>query len=259
MKRSDLICENGVINDKGNGDFVHNFILHRTKCHEVNINKEYSELIGKPVGRYVTIFCDSGDYSDCFKEVLSEFLPEGKGLVVGLGNERICSDSLGSKTLRYVPATSHLEKIAAFNELEMRSVSVLSAGVTGKTGIESSDHILCVAESIKADFIIVIDSLACSGADRLCRTIQITDTGISPGSGIGNDRKRLDYSTVKRKVIAIGVPTVMDYTGGNDKFMVTPRNIDMIIDEFSRIIGNGISCALNPNLTAEELNTLIIN
>lgn len=258
MKRSDLICENGVINDKEKGNFVHNFILHRTKCLEVNVDEESSSLIGKPVGRYVTLFCDSGDYDKCLKEILSEFLPEGKALVVGLGNERICSDSLGAKSLKYIPATSHLKNADAFNELKMRSVSVLGAGVTGKTGIESTDHILCVADSIKADFVIVIDSLACSGADRLCRTIQITDTGISPGSGIGNNRKRLDYGTINRKVIAIGVPTVMDYTGGNEKFMVTPRNIDMIVDEFSRTIGNSISGALNPNLTSEELNALIV-
>lgn len=258
MKRSDLICENGVINYKEKEKNVHNFTLHRTKCTEINIDEESSYLIGKPVGRYVTIFCDEGNFSECFKEILSSFIIKGSVLVVGLGNERICSDSLGTEAIKYIPATSHLSHISSFKKLDLRSVSVVSAGITGKTGIESSEHISCIADMINADFVIAIDSLACSGADRLCQTIQITDTGISPGSGVGNNRKKLDYSSVNRKVVAIGVPTVMDFNRGKEKLMVTPRNIDCIVNDFAQIIGTGISSVLNPGLTLEELNSLLI-
>lgn len=258
MKRSDLICENGVINAKERGNFVHDFTLFRTKCTEVNIDKKASERLGKPVGRYVTIFCDEGEYAECFTKILSDFTPAGKALVVGLGNERICSDSLGAKTLRFIPATAHLSSADAFHELGIREVFVIEPGVTGKTGLESTEQIRCIAEASGADFIIAVDSLACSETERLCRTIQITDSGIAPGAGVGNSRKALNKQTAGISVIAIGVPTVIDFSGTSEPLMVTPRSIDVIIDEFSEIIGTGISHALNPSLSAEEISSLII-
>ena len=257
MKRSDLICENGVINDKQKGNFVHNFTLYRTNCAEMIIDKSLSEKTGKPVGRYVTIFCDEGDFRKCFIELLSSFLLKGTVLVAGLGNERICSDSLGAASLRYIPATAHLSPHEAFKELSMRAVYVIEPGVMGKTGIESTAQIKCISDKVKPDLIIAIDSLACSDTDRLCRTIQITDAGIAPGAGVGNNRRALDYDSVGVKVIAVGVPTVIDYDE-NSGFMVTPRNIDTIIDEFSAVIGKGISSALNPTLSAEELLALTL-
>ncbi len=258
MKRSDLICENGVINDKENENFVHNFILHRTECNEFIINNELSEKLGKPVGRYVTMFCNNGDYYDCLKEILTDFIPQGNALVVGLGNERICSDSLGPKSLRYIPATAHLSEHSEFSELGIRKITVIEPSVTGKTGIESAEQVKCIAEKVKADFIIAIDCLACSDTDRLCRMIQITDSGICPGAGVGNSRKELSFATTGIKVIAVGVPTVTDYDCGCDKLMVSPRNIDVIIDGFAKIIGKSISKALNPQLSDNEIESLII-
>ncbi len=255
MKRSDLICENGVINDKKSDRFVHNFILHRTMCTEFIVDKDLSDATGKPEGRYITLFCDDGDYGECFREIISDFISEGNALVVGLGNERICSDSLGAKSLKYIPATAHLSEHPEFAELGIRKVSVIEPGVTGKTGIESAEQVKCIAEKVNADFIIAIDCLACSETERLCRTIQITDSGICPGSGVGNSRKELSCFTTGRKVIVVGVPTVIDYEDG---LMVTPRIIDVIIDDFSKIIGKGISCALNPTLSEEELLSLTI-
>lgn len=258
MKRSDLICENGVINAKNGTKIVHNFSINRTKCCEINVDKCTSEQLGKPEGRYVTIYCGEEDCGECFTEILKSFIPNGKALVAGLGNERICSDSLGAKVLRYIPATAHLALTEAFQELKLREISVIGTSVTGKTGIESTEQIRWLAEKSNADFIVAIDCLACSETDRLCRTIQITDTGIAPGAGVGNNRKRLNEITAGRKVIAVGVPTVIDFDGGGEKFMVTPRNIDVIVDEFSEIIGKGISRALNPSLSYEEISALII-
>jgi len=258
MKRSDLICENGVINDKKDGKFVHKFELHRTLCEEIIIDKKLSEAAGKSEGRYMTIHCSSGDYSRCFSDIITDFIEAGNVLVAGLGNERVCSDSLGAKSLRFIPATAHLSDNRAFSELNLRKVFVIETSVTGKTGIESAEQIKCIAEKTGVDFIIVIDSLSCTDTDRLCRTIQITDAGISPGAGVGNSRKELNTSTTGKKVIAIGIPTVIDYEDSNGTLMVTPRNIDVLIDEFSRVIGYGISKALNPSLTLEEINALII-
>ncbi len=258
MKRSDLICENGVINDKECVNFVHNFTLCRTNCTEIIVDKTNSELLGKSIGRYITIFCGHGDYGECFRRIIADFIPEGKALIAGLGNERICSDSLGAKSLRYIPATAHLSVLDAFDELGMRQVTVIEPGVTGKTGIESSEQIQCIAEKANADFIIAIDCLACSETDRLCSTIQITDSGISPGAGVNNNRQELNFRTTGKKVIAIGVPTVIDYENDSSRLMVTPRNIDTIIDEFSKIIGMGISRALNPSLSVAEIEGLII-
>jgi len=258
MKRSDLICENGVINDKKDVDFVHDFYIGRTRCTEIIIDAAIAEETEKPIGRYITIYCDDGNYNECFRKVISEFIPYGRVLVAGLGNERVCSDSRGAKALRFIPATAHLTGINAFSELGLREVFVIETSVTGKTGIESAEQISCIAEKLDVDCIIVIDSLACSDTERLCRTIQITDSGISPGAGVGNSRKELNERTTGRKVIAIGVPTVIDYSMDNETLMVTPRNIDVIIDEFSGIIGYGISMALNPTLSKEEIEALII-
>lgn len=258
MKRSDLICENGVINDKKSKKIVHKFNLHRTLCEEIIVDKKLSEATGKSEGRYVTIYCDTGDYSKCFSEIISDFIVGGSVLVAGLGNERVCSDSLGAKSLRYIPATAHLSAIQAFDELKLRQVFVIETSVTGKTGIESAEQIKCIAEKADVDFIIVIDSLSCSDTERLCRTIQITDTGIAPGAGVGNSRKELNRSATGKKVIAVGVPTVIDYEDGSGTLMVTPRNIDVLIDEYSKVIGYGISKALNPSLSIDEINALII-
>lgn len=258
MKRSDLICENGVINAKENKKIVHNFTLYRTNCTEIIIDKEQSKEFGIDCGRYVTICCDNEDYPKAFETIISDFLPNGKAFIAGLGNDRVSSDSLGPKTLRYVPATAHLTSINELRDFNMRAVYVIETSVTGKTGIESTEQITYLSEKVSADFIVVIDSLACSEPDKLCRTIQITDTGIAPGSGVGNDRKELNERTTGKKVIAIGVPTVMDYEKGEQRFMVTPRNIDVEIDIFSRNIGLCLSRALNPNLTDEEINALII-
>lgn len=257
MKRSDLICENGVINDKDSSEIVHKFTLYRTKCTEITIDKAMSDILKKPEGRYITIFCNNGDYGKCFEKILVDLMPKGKALVAGLGNESICSDSLGAKALRYIPATAHLSGIKEFSELGLREIFVIGTSVTGKTGFESTEQIKCIAESVNADFVIAIDCLACSETERLCRTIQITDGGIALGAGVGNNRKELNRRTIGKDVIAIGVPTVIDFDGSSS-LMVTPRNIDVIIDEFSEIIGRGISRSLNTSLSAEELNSLII-
>lgn len=259
MKRTDLICENGVINDKNEFDFVHNFELFGTSCSRITLDENNARIIGKPSGCYYTVFSETADCIPCLSALLKRLLPSGKAFVAGLGNVHICSDSLGVKALRYIPATAHLAAHPDFHSLGMRSVTVIETGVTGQTGIESAKQIKHLAEGADVDFVIVIDSLACAESNRLCRTIQLTDTGIAPGAGVGNDRKEISTTTIGKKVIAIGVPTVIDYECENgEKMMVTPRDIDKLTAEFARTIGLSISMALNPQLSEEEILSLVV-
>ncbi len=260
MRRSDLIYEAAELRDMEESSFARSGEIHGTRFHEVTA-AEHRE--GISAGRYVTLFTQQGDVRKCLTDLLRTFIPEGSVLVAGLGNENICSDSLGPKSLRYIPATAHLSGHRDFKELGMRKVFVLETGVTGKTGMESRDRISCIAGYIHACSVIAIDSLACAETDRLCTTIQITDTGISPGSGVGNDREALNRDTVGVPVIAIGVPTVIDLdsmTGAETQsgLMVTPRNIDIETGRLAEVIGTAVSCALNPGLSEEELRSLIL-
>ena len=260
MKRTDLFFEAAEINGSARSSDVHRNEMYGTEYIEVNVDKP-SE--GIAAGRYITLFTEKGDVRACLTELLGAFIPEGSVLVTGLGNENICSDSLGVKALRYIPATAHLSVHRDFDDLGMRKVYVLEAGVTGKTGIESSGRIACIAEYVEAEAVIAIDSLACADISRLCTTIQLTDTGISPGSGVGNDRRALNRSTVGVPVIAIGVPTVIDLdsitdSGSHNGLMVTPRNIDILSAKLAETIGISVSRALNPGLSEEELRSLIL-
>ena len=263
MKRTDLIYESGIIEDERFGKLVHKSELHGTSYTDINADDDVCRELGLRKGRYITVFADKGDVTGCISELLGEMIPDGAVLAAGLGNADICSDSIGSRALRFIPATAHLSSHPDFHSLGMRKVYVLEAGVMGKTGFESSSRVISAARSADASCIIAIDSLACSEPERLCTTVQITDTGIAPGSGVGNDRKVLDRESAGIPVIAVGVPTVIDLdtlTGSDTGtgLMVTPRSVDVSAAHLSDIIGHAVSRALNPSLTAEELDSLIV-
>lgn len=233
----------------------------------VTLGKQGGKLLGKPSGKYITLHCEDKDGLSCacaLAHYVSELLkPLGsleKVLVAGLGNEWITPDSLGAKTVRKIPATAHLSKTEEFIQLGMRSVAVLEMGVMGQTGIESADYLHYVVKNLLPAAVIVIDSLACSDFSRLGTTLQITDTGIAPGSGVGGSRKELNSRNMEAKVIAVGVPTVIDLDSiadvGQPSMMVTPRGINGIIGKYSEIISAGINSALNPSLSLEEIELL---
>ncbi len=190
----------------------------------VNLNENDSKLLNKKKGMYVTIkFDDITDYNNkekvkkVLKDELDKFLKkldikkDDSCLIIGLGNEKSTPDSLGPISIKNIIVTNHLYEI---DELEegFRPVAAISPNVTGVTGIETSELIKSIVNLIKPNFLICIDSLASGSIDRLNKTIQITDTGIHPGSGVGNKRKEISYDTIKVPVIAIGVPTVVDAT-----------------------------------------------
>jgi spore protease len=221
-----------------------------------------SRGIGKPVGDYYTLFCPEREIEDEINALfltISPLLPDKrkrKSLVVGLGNENITPDSLGSRAAGKVLATAHFADSMReeFDELGLQEVYVITPGVMAQTGLDSADYLKLISDSVQPDCMIVIDSLACSERERLGRTIQVTDTGISPGSGVKNERKEFSRDVFGFPVIAVGVPTVIDV--GED--MLVPRDIDVIVNHFARVISAGVNRALNPALDESEIEQLLM-
>jgi spore protease len=184
-------------------------------------------------------------------------IQEPKFLVAGLGNSNITADSLGVRVAEKVLATAHFAAHPEFDELGLNQVNVFMPRVMAQTGFESADQIKFIAAGMNPDCLIVVDSLSCSSIERLTKTIQITDTGIFPGSGVGNNRCEISQETLGFPVIAIGVPTVVFLPRECDEPLV-PRDIDMMVNRFSKIISNAINTALNPSLSCEEVQSLVM-
>ncbi len=251
------------------------------------INEQGERLIGKPAGKYITLETDklyksSEAFSSASQVLCSELrrlLPErGTVLVAGLGNEDITPDALGPKSLDLLLATRHIsgEFAESLGLGELRSVAGIVPGVLGKTGIETVEIIGGVVKRISPSCVIVIDALASRNTERLGTTVQLCDTGVAPGSGVGNRRKGINSETLGVPVIAVGVPTVVDaLTMAADVFekagvdlpdmdfsehrqmMVTPKEIDSLIDKAAHLIAMGINTALQKNLTAAEIAEIV--
>ncbi|MEL7646454.1 MAG: GPR endopeptidase [Sedimentibacter sp.] len=186
------------------------------------IDDEAEKQVGKKKGKYVTYETKSlKNLSDESKNevvsILSQAIKDVSGLgrervlVVGLGNRNITADALGPKTLDKIKVTRQFFK--AYNkefDQDFNEVSILEPGVLGTTGIETINTIVGVVEKIKPTLLIIIDALASRKMRRLCSVIQVTDAGIEPGSGIGNMQGSLNKDTIGIKVVAIGIPTVVD-------------------------------------------------
>lgn len=239
----------------------------------------YMESLGKSQGRYVTLEGQNlMDFSDSYEDMMHElaeeirkFIPDGDILVVGLGNRDVTPDALGAVVSSKVLATRHLESELGNNMDDflksLRRVSTFAGGVLGQTGIETAEIIHSVCREIKPAGIIAVDALACADVSRLGTTIQISDSGISPGSGVANSRKELSEKLLGVPVTAIGVPTVIDthtiirnFTDCEpDNFpdmMVTSREIDRLIERSAQLIAYGINLALQPSLTPEDVRGL---
>ncbi|MBR5535833.1 MAG: GPR endopeptidase [Clostridia bacterium] len=257
--------------------------------------KEASQRVGKPCGNYITITVrdlsdnDTEDYEAvcmCVAEELKKILnieEKASVLAIGLGNEHITADSIGPKCVKNLLVTRHIKEMMP-EEIDesVRSVSALAPSVMAFTGIETSEIVRGVAEKTKPDLIIAVDALASRSMSRLGKTIQIADTGINPGSGVGNNRRELSEATLGVKVIAIGVPMVvdaltvaldaMDATGATEDekrvffetyrrmeptggdMVVTPKDVDSLSDQSARIIANGINLALQSALGREDID-----
>ncbi len=253
--------------------------------------KRAGQLMGKEAGRYVTVSLppltdnirDTDERLQLIAEEIRRLLPvNGLVLVAGLGNSQITPDALGPQCALGVLATRHITgEIARSTGLDrLRSVAVLTTGVTGQTGIETGELVLSVVKRIKPTAVIVIDALASRRLERLGCTLQISDTGISPGAGVGNHRTRLSSETLGVPVIALGVPTVVDAVtlvsdlvcpeddrqqqSLRDKvsprgraMVVTPREVDLLVQRAAKLLSLSINLALHSDISSSDLLSLL--
>lgn len=227
------------------------------------LNENGSQALQKDIGKYITIELKDVKYLDEHqrKNIIDILVEQIKALigtdnsksilVVGLGNSQATPDSLGPKVVENLDITRHLLNFAKdFMDPDTRSVSGISPGVLGTTGIETSEIVNSVVSSVKPDIIIAIDSLASSSFKRVGNTIQLSNTGITPGSGVRNKREGLNEKTLNVPVIAIGVPTVVDIA------TITNETLDKVIEnnEFIKNIE-----FTNPNLSDKENRQIFIS
>ena len=240
------------------------------------------EALGKPRGAYVTLTLEglAGREEGIFQravravagevaQLLRDIPPAGLVLVAGLGNRAITPDAVGPKVHQNVLITRHLVRQMPEHFGSLRPVA---AEVMGTTGVESGELVRAVCEKIGPACVVAVDALASRSLKRLCRTVQISDTGITPGSGVGNHRMGLTRDTLGVPVIALGVPTVVDgatlaadLLGSDDlpdlnegrDLLVTPKDIDSQVNDLAKVIGYGLSMALQPGISLEELELLL--
>lgn len=265
-------------NERMNGGFP----IHRVHV----ATAEAAKRIGKPIGVYLTLECGRIDRMDADRrERLSRILagelrglsekatgkhPDGafSVLVVGLGNAALTADAIGPETVRRLDATRHLRSLEPelYQKLNCCAVSLLTPGVLAKSGIEAAETVRAAVKLSSPDLVIAIDALAAMDCDRLAATVQISDAGIAPGSGIGNRRSVLDRDTLGVPVLALGVPTVvssatlvwsaLEQAGIREtseeletvlrtgqSFFVSPKESDEITDRVAGILAGAISYA----------------
>lgn len=249
------------------------------------LDQEGERALGKPRGTYVTLTLEGvanraeGIFGRAVRAVAGELAPlleqaapEGLVLVAGLGNRAITPDAIGPKVHEHILVTRHLVEQMPEHFGHLRPVASLAAEVLGNTGVESGEVVGAVCQKLRPACVIAVDALASRSLERLCRTVQLADTGIAPGSGAGNHRMALDRDSLGVPVLAVGVPTVVegatlaaDLLGADElpdldpgrSLLVTPKDIDSQVADLSKIVGYGISLALQPGMTVEDLDLLL--
>lgn len=270
--RTDLVTENKEdINYNADGIYEKKEIFNDVSMLTVKItNNSTANFLQKPIGTYCTIsfprldfMCNTENIVKITVKALKSIVKNNinSALVVGLGNTAITPDALGPLVCDRVLATRHLTRELKQNLglNGLKSVCLISPNVLGKTGIESYDLIAAATKKIKPDIIIAVDALACRSPDRLCRTIQISSSGITAGSGVNNSRKPLNQDTLGIPVIAMGVPTVIDANHlfeTQENMMVTPKEIDLLVEKSAGIISKSINMFLQPEVDISVIESL---
>lgn len=280
--RTDLALERCEFLGKKETDGIEieEFEAKKAKVSRITVTNENGEkLVGKPKGLYVTVevapFAKHAQFIDDSLEALvteiRRLLPsKGSVLVAGLGNMKITPDALGPKCASMIFSTRHItgELLKETGLSGLRTVSSFSTGVTGDTGAQAGEVLQGLIGTLKPDAVITIDALAARSVSRLGNTVQMCSTGIVPGSGVGNARQEISSKTLGVPVIAIGVPTVVDaatlitdYSGksdvhfldGTQNMMVTPREVDLMIERAAKLTALAINCALQPDISPEDM------
>lgn len=261
--------------------------------------QEAAHALGRPIGTYVTLSCPQTMTIELsmrralaqeLGRTITSMLPENARtvLVTGLGNRSVTPDALGPRTVERVLVTRHMEGCLPEDVAErMNSICAASPGVLGVTGLETAEVLRGMVEHVRPDAVIAIDALAARSSARICSTIQIADTGITPGSGVGNHRKALSRESLGVPVIAVGVPMVvyastiaMDVLTAFDgmeqedeerlsacverviserlgEMIVTPREVDALVERMAGIVAEGVNLALHPGLSGQEIAQLM--
>lgn len=319
--RTDLAIERRDIYESENKKTITGVRVEDEEYDDVKVttvhieNEEGEKNMGKPIGKYVTIEMPEftqydGVIMDQVAHVLSGSLEKiiklndnSTTLVVGLGNIAVTPDALGPKVVKRLMITRHLKSLIPDDiDEDIRPVCAIAPGVLGTTGIETGEIIKSLVDKIKPDLVICIDALSSRSLKRVAKTIQVSNTGIAPGAGVGNNRMEINEKAIGVPVIAIGVPTVVNAaTVANDAMdlvldemisestegkefysmlkgidknkkgdliksllrpymgdlMVTPKEVDEIIDFLSKIVANGINLALQPTMMIDEINSFL--
>lgn len=253
------------------------------------LDQRGEDALCKPKGKYVTIELDTvlRREEDAFSraaEVMAGHIRtllnlrgEESVLVVGLGNEAITPDAIGPEAIDSVLVTRHLKSQMPESFASFRTVTAVRAGVLGTTGMESAELVSALTARLRPDRVIALDALAARRLDRLCRTVQISDTGIVPGSGVGNHRSALNRETLGVPVVAIGVPTVVEAAtlaaelarragageldqqrfGTEGDMIVTPRDIDRSVHDAAKLLGYAVNLALHDGLSVEDIDMFL--
>lgn len=250
-----------------------------------------AEALGKPVGTYLTLEFPALPQgreellraARAVAALLGQLpgLPDtGPVFVAGLGNRQMTPDAIGPKTTDLLLITRHLAENLPEEFSGFRPVAALAPGVTGTTGVETGELLAGVLQTIRPACLIAVDALAARRQERVCRTIQVSNTGIVPGSGVGNARMALDEEHLGLPVLAVGVPTVVEagtlcldlleeagldregsepsrQFGQGSAWFVTPRSIDSEVEVLSKILGLGISAALHVDISVEDVENLV--
>lgn len=229
------------------------------------ISEKGQEAIGKPMGKYITLFCGNiwQFEEDQFEGVATVIADEIRRLtdeilgretkedctllVVGLGNQYITADAIGPQTVKQITVTRHIREMDSelFSKMNCCAISAITPGVLGQTGIEAVELIRGAAKDVSPDLVIVVDALAARSCERLASTIQLSDTGINPGSGIGNMRKTINSETIGFPVVALGVPTVVD-SSTLVYDALQKAGIENISDELKTVLNNGRGFYVSP-------------
>ena len=230
------------------------------------LDPQGASALCKPVGNYITLDVETffqrrensfGEAVSLLAELLRGLIPlkaADSVLVAGLGNSAITPDAVGPETAALTLATRHLRERLPEEFSSFRPVSVFRTGVLGTTGLESAEVIRSLCRAVRPDAVVVVDALASRSAERLCRTVQLADSGIVPGSGVGNDRAELSRRVLGVPVTAIGVPTVVD---AGDGLIVTPRDIDRCVRDAGKLIAYALNLALHPALSLSDIDMLV--
>lgn len=252
--------------------------MGRITVTRVEITNENGErALGKAQGNYITIDAPDLKYSlEIYEQVckiiadeirkMADIENDTVTLVVGLGNRDITPDALGTSVVSKLLITRHLKVSMShiFGD-SIGDVCAIAPGVSGTTGIETADIIKSVSDRVHPNLIIAVDALAAADIERISNTIQISDTGIQPGAGVGNNRDGLNEKTTGVKVIAIGVPTVIDASTISRTeipkemapLMVTTKDIDLVIERSAKTVANGINLALHHDMSLRDVESFV--